>query len=125
MNEVSKFAEIKSCRLCNSNNLDYFVDFGLLPLGNNLLESSEEATHADTYPLSIKRCSRCNHFQLSTSVNPKKLYATNYTYLSSIGSSFVQHMQEYAEWAVKRFSLGKNKLVLDVGSNDGLGTSIF
>ena len=125
MLEADKFVEIKNCRLCNSTNLDNFVDFGLIPLGNNLLENSEDAASADAYPLSIKRCSRCNHFQLSTSVNPKKLYATNYTYLSSVGSSFVEHIKQYAEWAVKRFSLGKNSLVLDVGSNDGLGLQYF
>ena len=125
MLKASKFSEIKNCRLCNSSDLDYFVDFGLIPLGNNLLENCEDAASADTYPLSIKRCSRCNHFQLSTSVDPKKLYATNYTYLSSVRSSFVEHIKEYAEWAVKRFSLGKNKLVLDVGSNDGLGLQFF
>ena len=38
MLEADKFVEIKNCRLCNSRNLDSFVDFGLIPLGNNLLE---------------------------------------------------------------------------------------
>ena len=125
MLEADKFVEIKNCRLCNSRNLDSFVDFGLIPLGNNLLENCEDSARADAYPLAIKRCSRCNHFQLSASVNPKKLYATNYTYLSSVGNSFVEHIKLYAEWAVKRFSLGKNTLVLDVGSNDGLGLQFF
>ena len=125
LNASNKFSEIKNCRLCNSSNLCNFVDFGLIPLGNNLLKNCKDADSADAYPLSIKRCSQCNHFQLSTSVNPKELYATNYTYLSSVGGSFIAHIKEYAEWAVKKFSLGKNSLVLDVGSNDGLGLQYF
>ena len=73
MLKADKFVEIKNCRLCNSTNLDNFVDFGLIPLGNNLLENSEDAASADAYPLSIKRCSRCNHFQLIRNIHHRSL----------------------------------------------------
>ena len=40
-------------------------------------------------------------FQLSLSINPDILYATNYTYLSGIGKSFVEHIKEYVYWIDK------------------------
>lgn len=119
------YDEINSCRLCNSKSLKEFVKFGNIPLGNNLLENRNSSLNAERYPLTVNQCKKCSHFQLNASIDPKKLYATNYTYLSSIGSSFVEHMHNYAAWASKKFSLEKNQFVIDVGSNDGLGLKFF
>jgi len=113
------YREIKNCRLCNSTKLSKFVDFGEVPLGNNLHTNSLDAKNIKSYPLLINQCKDCKHFQLSISVDPKKLYATNYTYLSSVGKSFIKHLEEYATWAFHKFSLSKTSNVLDIGSNDG------
>ena len=96
--EKNNYSNINSWRLCNSSDLKPFLNFGRVPLGNNLQSSQSKAELSETYPLSIMRCSKCNHFQLSVSVNPDSLYANNYTYLSSIGKSFVDHLKEYASW---------------------------
>ena len=82
-------------------------------------ESKEEADQASKYPLNVYRCNDCHHFQLGVAVDPKKLYATNYTYLSAVGKSFVQHLEQYSAWIQKKCNLQSNALVIDVGSNDG------
>jgi len=125
MQNKKNFKKINSCRLCSSTSLKEFISFGDLPLGNNLLHTKEEAINADKYPLVVNKCTDCYHFQLGHSINPKNLYATNYTYLSSIGDSFVNHMREYAEWVNHKFNLCPDSLVIDIGSNDGLGLKFF
>ena len=121
----SSFTNICKCRLCSSNKLSPFFNFGFVPLGNNLHDSEEKAISSELFPLAIQRCKDCSHFQLSVSVAPSILYATNYTYLSSIGKSFLSHLKSYADWCVKDFSLNSSSLVLDIGSNDGSCLSFF
>lgn len=110
---------IKVCRLCDATDLTEQVDFGSVALGNNMQESEAAARAASTYPLNVMRCGGCGHFQLGWAVDPRLLYATNYTYLSGIGASFVRHFEGYADWATAEARLEPGALVVDVGSNDG------
>lgn len=110
---------ILACRLCGAADLQHYVDFGDVALGNNLQTSQTAALAAATYPLGLQRCSACGHFQLGYAVAPEILYATNYTYLSGIGPSFIQHFAEYAAWAAEKTDVGAGSLVVDIGSNDG------
>lgn len=110
---------VTSCRLCGGEALSRQVDFGEVPLGNNLQETPEAARAADSYPLVLNRCGDCGHFQLGHAVAPELLYATNYTYLSGIGPSFVRHFADYSAWVDAQNILPADALVVDVGSNDG------
>lgn len=116
---------IVSCRLCGSHDLGEHVDFGVVPLGNNLQETEPLARAAASYPLNLMRCSDCGHFQLGYAVDPTLMYATNYTYLSGIGASFVKHLEAYADWVQQRCDLPAGALVVDVGSNDGSALQPF
>lgn len=119
------FKGVLSCRLCSNNKLDQVVDFGKVPLGNNLQDTLIESRNVDVYNLSVNRCKNCNHFQLGESVSPKLLYATNYTYLSGIGKSFINHMSEYCDWVISKTKIKKNNFVVDIGSNDGTCLNVF
>ncbi len=110
---------IKKCRLCNNKKLDRIINFGKIPLGNNLLSQKKLSKKAKKYPLILNNCKSCNHFQLNYSVNPKILYAKNYTYLSGTGKSMVIHLKKYADEIIKKINLKKNNIILDIGSNDG------
>ena len=114
-----EFRKIESCRLCGAKDLKQFINFGDVPLGNNLFDNEKEALTARQYPLSVQQCQNCNHFQLTTSVSPQVLYATNYTYLSNVGKSFVRHISSYVKWIKERTNIKKNNLIVDIGSNDG------
>jgi len=113
------------CRLCNSKQFRNLIDFGRAPLGNNLQRSASKARKAAKYPLCVRRCIACGHFQLSHAVDPKILYATNYTYFSGIGASFVKHIQTYVNWLNKQCRLPAGSLVVDIGSNDGTCLEVF
>jgi SAM-dependent methyltransferase len=116
---------IAACRLCAATDLQEIIDFGEVPLGNNLQETSSAARAAARYPLDLYRCAECGHFQLGHAVAPAALYATNYTYLSGIGPSFIKHFDGYANWVVATCGLPKDALVVDVGSNDGTCLKAF
>ena len=111
----NNFSEITKCRLCGSKKLKKFIDFGCAPLGNNLQETKELSLNAESYSLKVMRCNDCQHFQLSVSVSPELLYATNYTYLSGIGPSFVDHIKKYVVWILKKtflFALENQSVLL-------------
>ena len=71
------------------------------------------------------QCSACNHFQLSISINPRILYAKNYTYLTGVTKTFKRHFYDYSNMLIKKCKLKKGSLVLDIGSNDGTCLSYF
>lgn len=119
------YRHIHKCRLCQSHDLDEFIDFDDVPLGNNLLENKNNALNADVYPLKVVRCKACNHFQLNCAVNPNILYATNYTYLSGIGSSFINHIKKYVSWIEKKTNISQSSIIVDIGSNDGTCLKYF
>ena len=123
MNEAVQ--RIEACRLCGGGDLEAYLDFGDVPLGNNLQESAAAAAAAEAYPLDVHRCQGCGHFQLGHAVPPETLYATNYTYLSGIGPSFVRHFEDYAHWVQAHVELPPHALVVDVGSNDGTCLKAF
>lgn len=110
---------INQCRLCNKKKLVKVINFGKIPLGNNLSDKQSISIRAKKYPLILKNCQNCNHFQLNYSVNPKTLYAKNYTYLSGTGKSMIDHLKKYSDYIVKKINLNKKSMVLDIGSNDG------
>jgi len=116
---------IDTCRLCGAHDLQLQIDFGQVPLGNNLQHTAEEARRAESYPLALNRCLKCWHFQLCHAVAPELLYATDYTYLSGIGASFVKHFGAYAEWVTAQCGLRERAVVVDVGSNDGTCLAAF
>ena len=123
--KLNNYKKITQCRLCNSKKIKKIYNFGFIPLGNNLQRSKRESINCQKYPLSLKQCLACNHFQLSISVNPKILYAKNYTYLTGVTQTFKKHFSNYSNWSIKKCKIKKRSLVLDIGSNDGTCLSYF
>ena len=42
---------LKECRLCGSSDLARFIDFGQVPLGNNLQLTAQQAKEVEAYKL--------------------------------------------------------------------------
>ena len=111
------------CRSCNSSNLKRVVSLGYQPLANNLLNNINEKN--ELYPLEVNWCSNCFNCQLSYTVEPEKLFS-HYLYLSSTGSSFVNHFKKAASYYIKKFKLSKHSSkIIDIGSNDGIALKPF
>lgn len=121
----NNYSLIKKCRLCDSKRIRKIFDFGSLPIGNDLKDTKKQSINCQKYPLKIINCLNCNHFQLSISVDPKILFAKNYTYLTGVTKTFKNHFNEYSKWVIKKCNIKKNSLIIDIGSNDGTCLGYF
>lgn len=111
--------------MCDSQNLKKAITLTPTPPGNDFLNKNELGRKEDVYPLDLYFCSDCFHIQLGHVVDPKILYQKNYTYVSGTSNHFVNHLSNYANEMVERFSLKPGSLVIDIGSNDGTCLSFF
>ena len=101
------------------------LDFGSVPLGNNLANNKKNSYLKDIYQISLNNCNNCGHYQLGHEVHAKQLYATNYTYLTGIAPSFIKHFNDYSNWIIEKCYLKKKDIILDIGSNDGTCLKAF
>jgi 2-polyprenyl-3-methyl-5-hydroxy-6-metoxy-1,4-benzoquinol methylase len=105
------------CRVCGGV-LHRFIDLGMSPLCDRLLKVDQLQSSETFYPLDIKICGRCWLAQHHEYVAPTQIYR-DYAYSSSVSASWLAHARAYVDEAVRRFALGLNSLVVEIGSNDG------
>lgn len=105
---------LHECVACGSKDLELVLDLGSQPLANSfkmkLLDVQEE------YPLAINRCNKCNHVQLTHSVDPHLMF-DDYLYVSGTAKTMHQHFIDFAAMTLEIVPDAKN--VLDIGCNDG------
>lgn len=107
---------VKTCLLCGLR-VAPVISLGPTALANELPKTPGEAV--ETFPLDLVQCQACRHLQLSADslVPMERLYCEGYVYVSDTSESNRQHFARYAAQMTERF---KPRLVLDIGSNDGL-----
>lgn len=108
-----------TCRACKGNNLEEVFSFGPTPLANAFLKKDELDFPEAFYPLDVYFCTDCYMVQLGHVISPDILFS-DYVYVSSTSSVFVDHFKQFAADIISRFSLDKTTLVIDIGSNDGI-----
>lgn len=118
---IKKIITKKSCRLCNSKNIEKCFSFPSTPLANEFVKIKKKQS---LYPLDLIFCNDCYHFQLKHVVNPKILFA-NYVYVSGTSKSFINHFDKYAKSIIKNDKINKNDLIIEIGSNDGVLLTSF
>jgi SAM-dependent methyltransferase len=95
-----------------------FLDLGKTTLANKFLRAEELSGAEPKYPLRVGYCHECHHVQLLDLVPPQEMFA-NYLYVSSASDTLKQHLWDVADDLARRYNLGKDDIVLDVGCNDG------
>jgi len=110
------------CRCCGNMVLKTIVSLGDSPLANNLLDSMNAKD--ELYPLDVVYCQHCHNCQLSYVIPPEKLFDT-YLYVSSTTKTFRDHFKAAAELYMKEFNMNSDSVVVDIGSNDGVGLKPF
>jgi SAM-dependent methyltransferase len=115
---IKKSRKRQTCRLCESKNLDLVVPLSPTPLAEKYFSDSETAGKQEFYDMDLHMCLDCGHVQLLEVVDPDILW-DDYTYHSGQTRGIIDHFEDCTEMIVKRHSLEKNGLVVDIGSNDG------
>jgi len=109
------FKKVIFCRICNSTNLERYLDFGSHPLANDLQEGVN--LYLRKFSLEVLICENCFLSQLSVVVDPDIMFK-EYAYHSSISQTFKDHCYQMALKLKAEFQF-EYPLVVDIASNDG------
>jgi hypothetical protein len=116
---------IASCEVCDSNDLLRVLDLGAHPLCDDLVEIGDIRECLE-YAVEILFCGKCatahQHFQV-----PKvDLFPDSYHYRSRLTADVLNGMRDLVASVNSKLTDGlRDKVVLDVGSNDGSLLDIF
>jgi ubiquinone/menaquinone biosynthesis C-methylase UbiE len=111
-------AELR-CRSCSAPLAAEFIDLGLTPISNAFVQADRAAAPDAFYPLRSLVCESCRLVQLQDFEVPQTHFHEQYAYFSSYSDAWLAHCRRYVEDATKRFSIGPQSRVIEVGSNDG------
>ena len=106
------------CRFCEAPLQHLVVDLGVSPLCESFLGADELDAMEPFYPLRVEVCDRCWLVQLPAYVRPETIF-TEYAYFSSYSESWLEHARRYADEIRRVEGLGRDSLVVELGSNDG------
>jgi SAM-dependent methyltransferase len=88
------------------------------PPANAFISAADLDKNEERFPLDVFFCQDCAHVQLLDVVDPSVLFK-NYVYVSGTSPVFVKHFEDYAAKMIRKFKLGKDAFVVEIGSNDG------
>jgi hypothetical protein len=106
------------CRACGSEAMGKYLDLGLMPLANNLEQTSLRAKEVERFPLQVTFCKDCGLSQLSVIIDPVKMFAY-YTYRSGINSGYITHCKNMAGELLSLHQKQNDFFHIDIAGNDG------
>ena len=109
--------ELGKCLLCGTAQVEQFLDLGSTALANKFLSREELSLPEPKYPLKVGFCHTCGHVQLMDLVPPQAMFE-HYLYVSSASDTLKNHLWDLSDEIVRRYQLGADDLVIDIGCND-------
>lgn len=103
------------CRGCSSNQLFEVMDFGNLPLANEL---TLKPIKVQTFPLTFSVCRSCGLGQIQNGVTPQSIFC-DYRYTSSTSKKFLSHAANFVNKVIASNLVKPQDLILEIASNDG------
>lgn len=107
------------CLFCGGELKHIFADLGTCPPSNAFLQAEDLDKPELFHPLQAWVCAECLLVQGPHFKRPQDIFNHDYAYYSSYSRSWVAHAKRYVENVAKRFNLGPDSLIIEVGSNDG------
>ena len=117
MKQIGDHKKLVNCRLCKSDNLSVFIDFGDFPLAGAFL-SKDQIDNEKFYPMGMQFCNNCSCVQVDTVIPIETLFK-NYFYFSSAIQTLKDHFGMLADELEKKY-LKSDSLVVEIGCNDGV-----
>lgn len=109
---------IERCPITNSEKHVSYLDLGMMPLVNNLLNTRYESLNCEKYPLKVNYFEESGLSMLSYSVDKDTMFK-NYTYKSGISLPYIEHCKEMFSFVQEFIEVKEDDAVLDIGGNDG------
>jgi len=112
------YNELFNCPVTLSDDHITYLDFGLMPLANNLTDTKDESLNCPKYPLAINYYPESKLSMLSVAVDPKILFS-HYVYKSGTNKPYIEHCNEMFDYLQKFVKRKLNDIIIDIGGNDG------
>jgi len=113
------------CEICDKKNILYSVlNLGEHPLCDDLIKIGSKKINK-LHKIEILFCKRCVTAYQKFQVKKKILFPRNYHYRSSLTKDVLNGMHQLVQDCKKTVGDLKNKIVLDIGCNDGSLLNIF
>lgn len=109
---------VTHCRVCGGDQLEKYLDLGMMPLANNLAPTAGDAKAMQRFPMQVQYCRDCSLSQLTAVVDPREMFS-HYTYRSSVNKGYVKHCRAMAKSVGDSLGLAPGDLVVDIAGNDG------
>jgi len=108
-----------TCPVCNSLNIEIFIEICQIPVYCNLLyETREEALDAPVADMKLGFCKKCGHIY-NYAFDPDSMdYAQNYENALHFSVRFKKYAEELAYRLVKKYNL-YDKDIIEIGCGDG------
>jgi len=107
-----------NCLICEAP-VAPFLSFGNMPIANGFLTPAQYAEEP-FFELAVGHCEKCQMVQLTSHVDPRKLFHENYAFFSSTSVRMADHFRELAETVSGSYLGGSDPFVVEMGSNDGI-----
>ena len=112
------------CRLCLNKKIKIGLKLKNIPLGEKYSKVKSVATNSFKFPLTIGWCGRCKNIQTMEIIKPQLLWS-DFTYLSGQTDAILYHFKYLSKYIIKKFSIKKKHIIIDIGSNDGSFLKFF
>ena len=110
--------EINKCEICGNNNLEPVLDLGLHPMCDDLVSVGDSRVCKE-YPIEILYCEVCRTGHQKYQVPKEELFPESYHYRSRFTADVLSGMSSLVDSCENNFGSLENKLILDIGCNDG------
>jgi SAM-dependent methyltransferase len=113
-----RLKKINSCEVCSNSKLNKVLDLGYHPLCDDLKPIGSKKKNK-YYKIVILLCKKCLTAYQSYIVPKKILFPKSYHYRSRLTKDVLLGMKDLINSYIKKFGPLNNKLVIDIGCNDG------
>jgi hypothetical protein len=111
-------SEIKGCEVCGGSRLLPVLDLGRHPLCDDLVRIGDPRQCRE-YPINIDFCPTCTTAHQRFQVPKENLFPDDYHYRSRFTADVLSGMRGLVASCAERLGSLTNKIVLDIGCNDG------
>ncbi len=110
---------VSECQVCGNTSLEPIIFLGFLPPVNTMRKIGDKPKEEQSYPAQMLYCDKCQLVQLGLVVDAQILFPSEYPYTSSTTKVLRENFKELYSECTKLINLGKEDLIVDIGSNDG------
>jgi hypothetical protein len=116
---------VECCQICGHAPLEDVLSLGYMPPVNQMVRTGAAPQQQPWFPTNLVHCRNCELVQLGLAVDPVIIFPPDYPYTSGTTKLLRDNFADLARESAAMLGLGKDDLVVDIGSNDGTLLSNF